>query len=68
MREWILENTGVSPEEYDKLINYDTVSINGKSNKQSIESISNHPIINIALFTTKKTSIKRLKKFRSYLI
>ena len=64
MKEWILENTEVTSVEYDKLINYDTVSIKGKSNKHSIESISNHPIINIALFTTKKPSIKRRKKFK----
>ena len=64
MKEWILENADVTSKEYDQLINLNTVSINGQSNKHSIEEISNHPIVNIALFTTKKPTIKRRKKFK----
>ena len=64
MKEWILENTDVTNKEYDQLINLNTVSINGQSNKHSIEEISNHPIVNIALFTTKKPTIKRRKKYK----
>ena len=64
MKEWILENTDISEEEYNKLINLNTISINGKSNLQPNQKISNHPIINIALFTSKKSSIRRRKKFK----
>ena len=31
MREWILENTNVTEQEYDNLLNINTVSIKGKS-------------------------------------
>lgn len=64
MKEWILENTKITSEEYDKLINLNTVSINGKSNKHNQHQMSNHPIINIALFTTKKSTIKQRKKYK----
>lgn len=64
MKEWILENTEITTDEYDKLININTVSINGKGIKQPIEKLSNHPIVNIALFTTRKPTLKQRRKFK----
>lgn len=64
MREWILENTNVTEQEYDNLLNINTVSIKGKHQENHIADLSNHPIVNIALFTSRKTSLIRRKKYK----
>ena len=64
MKEWILENTDISSEEYDNLINLDTVSIKGKHNPQEPDPIFTHPIIDISSFTLKKDTIFNRIKYK----
>lgn len=61
MKEWILENTTVTEEKYDSLINPTTVKMlefEGKEDKKTYE-LSNHPIVRIDNFTHKKPTITR---------
>lgn len=63
MRKWILENTDIKETEYDQLINQNTVIFNTKNKSNNNES-SNHPIINIILFTLKKPSFMQRNKYK----
>lgn len=64
MREWILQNTEVTQEEYDKLLNLNTVRINGKSNVSQNDKISNHPMVNIVRFTSYKPTYSHRRKYK----
>ena len=67
MREWILENTTVTPKEYDSLINPETIYIEGKStSKEHLEAKKNfeNPLIAIDYFTFGKPNIQRMIKYR----
>lgn len=75
MKEWILENTTVTEEKYDSLINKDTVIIDGIEIKEdkNIYELSNNPIINVYNFTQKKPTITRrmiygIRKSKKYYI
>ncbi len=63
MREWILENTDITETEYDTLINQNTVIFNKKDKSNNNDKSSNHPIINIILFTLQKPSFNRRYKY-----
>ena len=75
MKEWILENTTVTEEKYNSLINEDTVILDGtevKKDKNTYE-LSNNPIINVYKFTEKKPTITRcmiygIRKSKKYYI
>lgn len=67
MREWILKNTDVTAEEYDELINQETIYIEGKSTgKKHLgpKKIFEHPLVGIDYFTFEKPSIQRMLKYR----
>ena len=49
---------------YDNLLNINTVDIQGKQKENDISNLSNHPIVNIALFTSRKSSLIRRKKYK----
>lgn len=64
MKEWILENTTITEQEYDNLLNINTVSIKGKHQENHITDLSNHPIVNIAQFTSRKPSLTQRIRFK----
>lgn len=67
MREWILQNTNVTDEQYDSLINPNTVNINGeKRNNKSLtpNNPSRQPMLNIDLYTQQKPNLKRKLKYK----
>ena len=74
MKEWILENTVVTEERYDSLINPNTVKMLEFERKEDkLYELSNHPIVNIDNFTHKKPTITRcmiygIKKRKKYYI
>lgn len=63
MKEWILENTSITEEEYDSIINEDTILMHHKPSTKYIQD-DNNPLINIAKFTLKKPSFFNRKKFK----
>lgn len=66
MKEWILENSDISEEEYDKLISSKTLHIEGESQPINIEQnkISEHPMLTIDQFTLQKPTIKSKLKYQ----
>ena len=60
MKEWILENTTVTEERYDSLINANTVSKNRKI-EHNIKINFKNPLYHICNFTLKKPSKLRCK-------
>lgn len=66
MREWILENTEVTAEEYDNLINPETLNIEGESKPVQKEpnKIFDHPMLAIDLFTQQKPTLSTKIKYR----
>ena len=63
MKEWILENTKITTDKYDSIINPTTVTIKGVSKDLTKEPLTNHPIININIFTIEPPTESRLKEF-----
>ena len=61
MKEWVINNTSVTEERYDSLINSTTVIMDGLERiEDNINyELSNNPIININNFTYKKPTIIR---------
>jgi len=60
MNEWLKENTDINEQEYDNIINSDTVTMNGNYNKKNaeiVDSIFDHPIIPIKGFSFQKPNI-----------
>ena len=55
MKEWILENTTVTEERYDSLINSDTVN-KGREIEDNVKINYQHPFLTIGTFTLKKPS------------
>lgn len=66
MREWVLENTDVTAEEYDSLINPETLHIEGESKpcQKETNKIFDHPILAIDLFTQQKPTLFTKIKYR----
>lgn len=64
MKEWILENTSIKEEQYDSIINLNTVIINGKTNNLPNEKIIDHPIINICMFSYEYPTLFRRMKYK----
>lgn len=66
MKEWILENTNIPEEEYDKLISSKTLHIEGESKPINTEQnkIFEHPILTIDQFTLQKPTIKSKLKYQ----
>lgn len=64
MKEWILNNTNILEEDYDRIFNPRTVIMNGHAEENESDSLSNHPIVNIATFTFDYPTYFRRKKFK----
>lgn len=67
MKEWILENTDVTEEEYDKLINPNTLNVKGESKpitNMLVNKISDHPMLAIDEFTKQPPTLYRKIKYR----
>lgn len=66
MKEWILENTDVTEEEYDKLINPETITIEGVTTESNHtpNHYFEHPMLAIDLFTQNKPTTLRKLKYR----
>ena len=60
MKEWILENTTVTEEIYDSLINPNTVN-KGREIGDNVKINYQHPFLTIGTFTLKKPSKLRCK-------
>lgn len=63
MKQWILENTSITEELYDSLINPVTVEMKDVSEPVTKQQLTNHPIINIDIFTIEPPTEKRQKDF-----
>lgn len=63
MKEWILQHTEVTEEQYDTLINPITVTFKGISKDITKEPLTDHPIININYFTFEPPTEERIKEF-----
>lgn len=63
MKEWILENTEITEEEYDKIINPNTVYIKDLT-PISTDINKKHPFYNILTFTEKKANFFRNKIYK----
>lgn len=63
MKQWILENTSITEELYDLLINPVTVEMKDVSEPVTKQPLTNHPIINIDIFTIEPPTETRLKEF-----
>ena len=55
MKEWILENTSVTEERYDSLINANTINKN-REIEDNVKMNYSHPFLTISTFTLKKPS------------
>lgn len=64
MKDWIIKNTNVKEEQYDNIFNTNIVMINGVSKKATEKDASDHPIINISMFTFDYPTFFRIKKFK----
>lgn len=63
MKQWILENTSITEELYDSLINPVTVEMKDISEPVTKQPLTDHPIINIDIFTIEPPTEARLKEF-----
>lgn len=63
MKEWILENTNISKTKYESLINPKIVTIDGLSSDLTKVPLTNHPIINIDIFTLSPPSESKIKEY-----
>lgn len=60
MNEWLKENTNINEQEYDSIINSDTITMNGKYKKPDAEivnTIFDHPLIPIKGFAFQKPNM-----------
>lgn len=64
MKEWILKNTNISEEQYNSVFNLNTVMISGNSKEPENDGISDHPIVNISMFTFDYPNFSRRKKHK----